>query len=168
MQRRRAVPRRRLHAVLGKQPPGHPPRVSDDRWAQLIQQARALGVEQRPVRRPGLRGEQRQAMWRDAALLLAGTGRRPSRRFRAGGRRTRGSVGCGRGRAHRDHIAPGRPVFWSNPAPGPARWAQSCPSCSPTTLRRRGMSSSLVRVRAQRAARCWPAATVERINRISR
>lgn len=108
-------------------------RVSDDRWAQLIQQARALGVEQRLVRRPGLRGEQRQAMWRDAALLLAGTeGARHGGFVLEAAAHGVPSVAVAV-EAHLDHIVPGATGLLSNPAPGPARWAQSCPSCSPTT-----------------------------------
>ena len=107
-------------------------RVSDDRWAQLIQQARALGVEQRLVRRPGLRGEQRQAMWRDAALLLAGT-----EGARHGGfvleAAARGSVGCGRGRGPSgSHRARGDGLL-VEPAPGPHAGRNRVRSCSPTT-----------------------------------
>ena len=134
-------------------------RVSDDRWAQLIQQARALGVEQRLVRRPGLRGEQRQAMWRDAALLLAGTEGARHGGFvleppHTGFRRLRS-----RSRPIWITSCPGRPVFWSNPARA-LHAGRNRVRVARRRLAAARNGSLLVGAcaRSQRAARCWPAA----------
>lgn len=124
-------------------------RVSDDRWAQLIQQARALGVEQRLVRRPGLRGEQRQAMWRDAALLLAGTeGARHGGFVLEAAAHGVPSVAVAV-EAHLDHIVPGATGLLVEPGTGPRTLGAIVSELLTDDLRRRGMgASSLVRVRA--------------------
>ena len=124
-------------------------RVSDGRWAELMQQARALGVEQRLVRRPGLRGEARRAMWSDAALLLAGT-----EGARHGGFVLEAAahgvpavaVAC---EAHLDHIVPGATGLLVEPGTGPRTLGRLVSELLADVLRRRGMgASSLVRVRA--------------------
>jgi RNA polymerase sigma-B factor len=124
-------------------------RVSDQRWTELMQQARALGVEQRLVRRPGLRGEQRQAMWRDAALLLAGTeGARHGGFVLEAAAHGVPSVAVAV-EAHLDHIVPGATGLLVEPGTGPRTLGAIVSELLTDDLRRRGMgASSLVRVRA--------------------
>lgn len=124
-------------------------RLSDQLWTQLQDEARRLGVADRLDYRPGLRGQQRDQMWREAGLLIAGPDG-----SRHGGHVVEAAangVACVAvaENAHLDHVVPGSTGVLIAGDASPRELGRTVADVMSDALRRRGMgSAALLRVSA--------------------
>jgi RNA polymerase sigma-B factor len=124
-------------------------RIDEQRLVQLQRKAQALGVADRLVYRPGLRGDARAQMWHEAGLLLAGPeGARHGGHVLEAAGHAIGSVAVSE-QAHLDHVIPGSTGVLI-PVDADAReLGRTVSGLIADPLRRKGMGSSAwVRVRA--------------------
>lgn len=124
-------------------------RLDDGLWTRLQDEARRLGVADRLDYRPGLRGQARDQMWREAGLLIAGPDG-----SRHGGHVVEAAahgVACVAvaENAHLDHVVPGSTGVLIAGDVHARELGRTVAGVMSDPLGRRGMgSSALVRVRA--------------------
>lgn len=122
-------------------------RIDDDRMQHLRQVAEELDVWTRIEHRPGLRGPERDAVWRDALVLIAGAeGARHGGQVLEAAAHGVTSVAVAR-EAHLDHIVPGATGVLVEPQAGARGLGEAIGALLRDPLRCRGMgSAALIRM----------------------
>ncbi len=124
-------------------------RIGEDRLQHLRGVAEQTGVGDRIAWRPGLRGPERDAVWRDALLLVAGSeGARHGGQVLEAAAHGVTSIALAR-QAHLDHIVPGATGVLVDPQAGVRGLGEAIGELLRDPLRCRGMgASALVRLQA--------------------
>jgi len=117
-------------------------RIDAETRARLRRKAEHLGVHNRVVYRPGLRGAERAAAWSQAALLIAGTdGARHGGHVLEAAAHGVPSVALAQ-EAHLDHIVPGATGILLDPSEGSRGLGRAVSELLRDPLRSRGMGSA--------------------------